>query len=144
MPGRSNGSTVIPCLMYRDASAMIDWLCRNVGFTRKAVHHASDGSVMHAELTLGAGMLMLGSAPKAGAGNEWSKLLRQPDQVGGVETQTPVLNVTDPDGVYARVKADGGKILLDIEDKGYGGRGFAFRDPEGHVWSVGSYDPWAS
>ncbi len=25
----------------------------------------------------------------------------------------------------------------------YGGRGYTGRDPEGHVWAFGSYDPWA-
>jgi uncharacterized glyoxalase superfamily protein PhnB len=139
---RQQGSTVIPCLMYRDAPKMIDWLCRNLGFNRKAVYPADDGSIMHAELTLGAGMLMLGSV-KQGDQGEWGKLVRQPDQVGGIETQTPAVNVADPDTVYARVKADGGTILIDIEDKGHGGRGFTFRDPEGHIWAIGSYDPWS-
>jgi hypothetical protein len=32
---------------------------------------------------------------------------------------------------------------MEPEDKPYGGRGYAARDPEGHVWSFGSYDPWA-
>jgi uncharacterized glyoxalase superfamily protein PhnB len=29
------------------------------------------------------------------------------------------------------------------EDQDYGGRVYSARDPEGHVWSFGSYDPWA-
>jgi uncharacterized glyoxalase superfamily protein PhnB len=52
------------------------------------------------------------------------------------------LIVNDADAIYARVKANGGTIELDIEDKHYGGRGFTCRDPEGHVWNVGTYDPW--
>ena len=35
------------------------------------------------------------------------------------------------------------EIVVEIEDASYGGRGFTCRDPEGHVWSVGTYDPWA-
>lgn len=33
-------------------------------------------------------------------------------------------------------------FVMDIADQGYGGRGYACRDPEGHLWWFGSYDPW--
>ena len=33
--------------------------------------------------------------------------------------------------------------MIDIKDGDYGGRGFTCRDPEGHLWNFGSYDPWA-
>jgi uncharacterized glyoxalase superfamily protein PhnB len=138
------GSTVVPSLLYRDAPAMIDWLCDVIGFTKKAVYSNDDGTVAHAELTLGPGMLMIGSAPAAGNPSPWAKLMRLPAELDYVETQTPSLYVADPDAVYAKVKAHGGRIVLDIEDKNYGGRGFGFRDPEGHLWFVGSYDPWSS
>jgi uncharacterized glyoxalase superfamily protein PhnB len=140
---RRAGSTVVPCLLYRDAPAMIAWLCEVVGFERHAVHAHEDGTIAHAELTLGPGMLMLSSAPRADDPSPWARLTRMPDDVGGVETQSPSICVTDPDAVYTRVKARGGRITLEIEDKGYGGRGFGFSDPEGHLWFVGSYDPWA-
>lgn len=136
------GSTIVPCLLYRDAPAMIDWLCTVFGFSKKAVY--MDGhKVVHSELTLGAGMLMIGSTPDADSEQAWAKLIRQPDTLGMSETQSPSLQVDDPDAVYARVKQHGGSIVLDIEDKGYGGRGFSCRDPEGHLWAVGNYDPWA-
>ena len=38
----------------------------------------------------------------------------------------------------------GSKIVVAIKDEGYGGRGFACLDLEGHTWSVGSYDPWTA
>jgi uncharacterized glyoxalase superfamily protein PhnB len=68
--------------------------------------------------------------------------MKQPDEIGGVETRGDNLIVDDADAIYARVKAAGGEILFDIEDKSYGGRGFTCRDLEGHVWTVGTYDPW--
>ena len=44
------GSTIVPCLLYRDAPAMIEWLCTVFGFSKKAIY--MDGSkVAHAELT---------------------------------------------------------------------------------------------
>jgi transposase len=33
---------------------------------------------------------------------------------------------------------------IEIRDEDYGGRDYSCRDPEGHVWNFGSYDPWAS
>ena len=49
--------------------------------------------------------------------------------------------VNNADLVYGRALEAGAKILLDIKDEDYGGRGFTCRDPEGHVWSIGTYDP---
>jgi uncharacterized glyoxalase superfamily protein PhnB len=138
------GSTVVPTLLYRNAPAMIDWLCDVIGFAKKAVHANDDGTVGHAELTLGPGMLMIGSVQPPNDALPFTKLVRPPDELDNIETQSPSLYVADPDAVYAKVKARGGEIVLDIEDKHYGGRGFGFRDPEGHLWFVGSYDPWAA
>jgi uncharacterized glyoxalase superfamily protein PhnB len=33
---------------------------------------------------------------------------------------------------------------MDLEEKDYGGKGFTCADPEGHIWHVGTYDPWES
>jgi uncharacterized glyoxalase superfamily protein PhnB len=52
--------------------------------------------------------------------------------------------VKDADEVYARAKAAGAEMVEVIEDKPFGGRGFACLDPEGHIWHVGTYDPWAN
>ena|SRR5580693_120835 len=131
-------SSVICGLRYRDAAAAIEWLCSVLGFTRHAVYAGSNGMVEHAELTLGGGMIMLGSIRET----EFGKYIKQPDEVGGVETRTEYLVVADADIVFQRVKAAGWEILLAIRDQSYGGRGFTCRDPEGHIWSVGTYDPW--
>ncbi|MBK9083503.1 MAG: VOC family protein [Rhizobiales bacterium] len=121
------GSTVIPTFRYRDAPRMIDWLCETLGFHRQAVYEDGAGGVAHAQLTLGDGMIMLGS-------------LR--DDAFGVFDSSPYVVVPDADAVYARVKASGVEIIQTIKDEDYGGRGFGFRDPEGNHWFVGTYDPW--
>ena len=54
-------SNIIPAMHYRDAFAAIDWLCDVLGFTRHLVVPDGKGGVAHAELTLGNGMIMLGS-----------------------------------------------------------------------------------
>lgn len=51
--------------------------------------------------------------------------------------------MSDIEAVHARAKAAGAKMLLGLEDRGYGGKAFTCADPEGHVWHVGTFDPWA-
>lgn len=134
-------STVIPALRYRDAVAAIDWLCHAFGFEKKAVYPNVDGTIGHAELTLGNGMVMLSSVVN---NTPYSRLLRQPDEIGRIETQSPCLIVSDCDAVYKTAKDAGAEMVIDIADMSYGGRAFTCRDPEGHLWNVGSYDPWAA
>jgi len=131
--------TTVSCLMYRDPNAAMQWLCDTFGFTQHAAYEDPPGRVVHAELTFGSGMVMLGSVR---ADSPYGKLVAQPDQVAGRETQTVYVVAADPDDIYRRAKAAGAKILLDIKDEDYGGRGFTCSDPEGHIWTVGSYDPW--
>ena len=137
---QDRSSTVIPTLRYRNAVAAIDWLVSALGFAKQAVYIAPDNvTVMHAQLTLGGGMIMLGSVDNGG---EFGKLMAQPDEIGMRETLGIYLVVPDADAVHASAKAAGAEMVLDIRDMEYGGRGFTCRDPEGHLWSIGSYDPW--
>ena len=131
--------TTIPTMRYRDAKAAIEWLCKVFGFERHAVYEAGDGKIAHAELSLGNGMVMLGSIVE----NEYGRNIAQPSEVGGRETQSPYLVVADADAVYRRAREAGFEIVLDIKDEDFGGRGFTCRDPEGRLWNVGTYDPWA-
>lgn len=137
-PSKS-GSTAIPCLRYRDAPRAIDWLCAVFGFTPHLVVPGDNGAIAHAQLNSGNGMIMLGSASNVGA---YGLLLAQPNDIGGAQTQTTYLVVIDADAVYERVVNAGAAIVIDIVDDEYGGRGFTCRDLEGHIWSIGTYDPW--
>lgn len=130
-------STVVPTLRYRDAHRMIGWLCEVFGFARHAVYEDGQGGIAHAQLTLGSGMIMLGSARD----DEFGRLQSTPTALGGT-TQSPYLVVSNADEVYRRAKAARAEIVIEIKDEDYGGRGFSCRDPEGHLWNVGSYDPW--
>jgi len=136
---KNQAKAVIPALRYRDAVAAIDWLTRAFGFEKQAVYMGPDNTVAHAQLTFGNGMIVLSSI----ADTPYGKLITQPDQIGRRETQTPYLVVSDADAVYATAKAAGATILLDIKDMDYGGRAFTCSDPEGHIWNIGTYDPWA-
>jgi uncharacterized glyoxalase superfamily protein PhnB len=130
-------STVIPCLRYRDARRMLVWLRAVFGFAPQAVYEDGAGGIAHAQLTLGAGMIMLGSARDVAFG----RLQAKPTALGGT-TRSPYHVVPDADEVYRRANAAGAGIVIEIKDEDYGGRGFSCRDPEGHLWNIGTCDPW--
>ena len=129
----------MPCLTYRDAPAAVEFLCRAFGFTKKMVVEGEGGTITHAELTLGNAMVMLGSHKETAYG----KLVTTPREVG-ICTQTIYLIVPDPDAHHDRAKAAGFEIVLPPTTQDYGGRDYTCRDPEGHVWTFGTYDPWKS
>ncbi len=137
---KNTRATVIPCLRYRDAPAAIEWLCENFGFEKQLVVPNDDGTIAHAQLSFGNGMIMLGSVLEHET--EFGRLIKQPDEIGGAETQTAYIVVSDADAVYARAKDAGAEIVIGIKDEDYGGRGFSCRDLEGHLWNFGTYDPW--
>ncbi len=134
------GSTLIPCLRYRNAPAAIAWLCAAFGFERHLVVPGPDDTIAHAQLTLGTGMIMLGSVRN----DEYGGRIKQPDEIGSFETQSPYIVVANADATYARAKALGAEIVHEIHDEAYGGRGFGCKDPEGHYWYIGSYNPWVT
>jgi uncharacterized glyoxalase superfamily protein PhnB len=131
-------ATVVPALQYEDAPAAIDFLCRAFGFEKSAVYEGEGGSIDHAQLTLGNGMIMLGSVKET----EYGKLLVRPREAGGVTMSVYVI-VDDADAHFARAKAAGAEITHELVTKDYGGRDYSCKDPEGNVWTFGTYDPWA-
>ena len=133
-------SIIIPTLRYHDAPAAIEWFCQVFGFTRHAVYANPDSSIAHAELTLNGGMIMLGSTKD----DEYGRHFKSPSETGGIETRSAYIVVPDADQAYARAQSAGAVILRPIQDMPYGSREFAVADPEGHSWSVGTYDPWAA
>jgi uncharacterized glyoxalase superfamily protein PhnB len=98
-------ATVIPALQYQDAPAAIDFLCRAFGFTKNAVYEGEGGSIAHAQLTLGNGMVMLGSAKET----DYGELLVRPRAAGGVTMSVYVI-VEDADAHFARAKSAGAEI----------------------------------
>ena len=137
---KNTRATVIPCLRYRDAPAAIEWLCENFGFEKLLVVPNDDGTIAHAQLSFGNGMIMLGSVLEVET--EFGRLIKQPDEIGGAETQSAYVIVSDADEVYACAKTAGAEIVIEIKDEDYVGRGFSCRDLEGHLWNFGTYDPW--
>ena len=132
-------STIIPAMRYRDAPAMIDWLSKVLGFEKHVVYANADGTIGHAELTLGGGMIMLGSKRD----DEFGRRLGSPEDLSA-ETRCVYIVVADVDAVHARAQEANAPIVRPLQNTDYGSREFTVRDPEGHTWSVGTYNPWAA
>lgn len=131
-------ATIFPFMGYEDAAAAIDWLCRAFGFEKQLVVPGPGNSIAHAELRLGNGMVMLGSC----AGKRELFGMGVPREFGAVTGGVYVV-VEDVDAHYRRAKAAGAVIIRDIADTDYGAREYMARDPEGHIWSFGTYQPFA-
>jgi uncharacterized glyoxalase superfamily protein PhnB len=124
----------IPFLEYDDARAALDWLGKAYGFEQTALHEGPDGKVAHAEMTFGDGMVMLGSTWE----NDWG--MRTPRELGGVNQGVYVI-VDDIDAHYERARAAGAEVVRALADTDYGSRDYMARDPEGNIWSFGTYRP---
>jgi uncharacterized glyoxalase superfamily protein PhnB len=125
-------------MRYRDVAGAADWLCEAFGFEKQTVLTSDVGTTVYAQLTFGRALIML--APVGDSPIE--KFMKQPDEIGGAETQSCYFLVADADDHHDQAKAAGAEIILPVEDDDFGGRGYTCRDPEGHIWTFGTYDPW--
>ena len=125
-------------MRYKDAQTAIEWLCSAFGFEKHLVVPGEDGAVVHAQLSFGNAMIMLGSENE----NEYGKFVKTPKDMNGLVTQAAYIIVEEVDKHYERAIDGGAEIIIDIKDEDYGGRGYSCRDPEGHIWNFGSYNPW--
>jgi uncharacterized glyoxalase superfamily protein PhnB len=135
---QEDGSRIIPGHRYHNPAAAIEWFCDVLGFQRHAVYEGENGKIAHAELTLGSGMIMLGS----GKDDEFSSSFKSPDDLGGVETRVAYVIVPNADEVHDRAVSAGARITMPLHDASNGAREFAAKDPEGHTWVIGTYNPW--
>jgi uncharacterized glyoxalase superfamily protein PhnB len=132
---KAANANMIPVLRYADCTAALDFLTRVFGFDEGAVYRDEAGNVMHAEFSFGHGGLMIGPV----ADTPFGKYMRQPKEAGGVTASLFVV-VADPDAHYARSEAAGLEILMPLRDESYGSREYSVRDPEGHIWTFGTYE----
>ena len=131
-------STIMPTLRYRDAAAAIEWLCDAFGFEKHLIVPGDGAEIAHAQLKLGNGMIMLGSA-RDDAFGALQQPLGSPDQA---VSQSPYIIITDVDAHFERAVSCGAKVVAEPEDQPQGGRLYSCKDPEGNLWNFGSYDPW--
>jgi uncharacterized glyoxalase superfamily protein PhnB len=128
---------IFPALRYRDAAAALDFLKNAFGFEEETVHRGDDGTIHHAVLRLGAGLIMFGQYREAGRLGGAA-----PDALASTVSVYAV--VADPDAHYARARQAGANIVRELVDEDYGSREYSARDPEGNLWSFGTYNPYAT
>jgi len=135
---KENKASVIPTMLYKNAPAAIDWLCKAFGFEKHLIVQGENDTIAHAQLTFGNSMIMLGSENNS----EYGKLIKTPESFKGINTQAPYIVVEEIDEHYKNVVAAGAEIIIEIREEDYGGRGYTCRDNEGYIWNFGSYNPW--
>ncbi|MBC5800442.1 MAG: VOC family protein [Candidatus Eremiobacteraeota bacterium] len=129
---------IIPSFRYEDAPGAIEFLSRAFGFEKHAVYAGPSGRIVHAQLALGSNFIMLGSAS-----DDMSWPVRTPRQVGAATGGTYIVLESDEDvdAHCERARAAGATIIREPESPDYGGRNYGAQDPEGYLWSFGSYRP---
>jgi uncharacterized glyoxalase superfamily protein PhnB len=111
-------------LLYEDVAAALEWLAQAFGFSERYRLPGPDGTVSHAEIEFGEGVVMLGNP-----GPDY----RNPKRIGQV-TQQLYVYVDDVDKHFEHARAAGATILAEPEDQFYGDRRYGAEDPEGHHW----------
>jgi uncharacterized glyoxalase superfamily protein PhnB len=127
-------ATIVPALRYRDADAGVEFLRSAFGAEEKEIHRDEHGIIRHAELRLSGGLVMVGPGGRAGLAG------RRAGAPAGLDGQ-PLRGRGEPDAHHERAVAAGAKLVRPLEDTGYGSREYSVRDPEGNLWSFGTYDP---
>lgn len=125
--------TVWPIITFREARAGAAFLVTAFGFEERAMYARDDDPsvIEHGELRwpLGGGV-MFGSAGK----DDSAFGQRRP----GNDSVYVVCD--DPDALFERAAAAGAEVVRGLKDEDYGSRGFTVRDPEGNLWSFGTYE----
>lgn len=125
---------IYPVLRYQEPDKALEWLKSAFGFAEHTVYRDDSGTVQHAELHLGVGMIMMsGGREDSWLGGKAADPLASPVSV--------YIAVDDPDAHHKRAKAAGAEIVHELSDMDYGSREYSARDPEGNLWSFGTYHP---
>jgi len=122
--------TVFPTLSYEDTDTAFEFLVNAFGAEQHAVYRDEQGTIHHAEVRLGTGIVMFG-APGAGAHATRGS-------GGGI-----YVVIGDPDAHCARARDAGAEIVRDLHDEPYGSREYSARDCESNIWHFGTYQPFA-
>ena len=126
MPEPRPYQRIIPMLVYEDAPAAIEFLCRAFGFEERFRLPMPDGKIGHAELVYDDNVVMLASQfPEMG--------LVSPKELPALHAQVHCY-VDDVDAHHARAVEAGATITAAVEDQFYGDRNYRAVDPEGTRW----------
>lgn len=123
------GQTIFPALRYKDAAAAIEFLTKAFGFTELVAYRNDEGVVEHAQLDYGGTSVMLGQRREG----EYDQM------ASDVAASALYVVVADTDAHCERARAAGAQIVKEPYDQDYGSRDYTAKDPEGNVWTFGTY-----
>lgn len=98
-----------------------------------------EDSIAHAQLAMGDVMIMVGSVDET----DFGRLNIVPKAAGGRSTSTLYLCVDNVTVHHARASEAGADIVIALKHEEYGGFSYSCRDIEGHLWTIGDYNPWS-
>ena len=116
---------IVPYLIYADAPAALDFLCKAFGFEERFRYPMPDGKIGHAEVTRDGNVVMLASEYEEMGFSSPRNLPARHGQV--------MCYVDDVDAHHARAKAAGATVVQEPRDE-HGNRAYRAVDPEGHRW----------
>lgn len=128
---------LVPTTRYADCDAALTFLKKVIGMEEKAIYRDDAGAIRHAELRMGDSFFMFGPEDQG----PFSRYMTAPRDTGGRETTTMYVVVLDVETHNAKAMAAGADIIRPLAQADHGGLEYSLRDPEGHVWTIGLYDP---
>jgi uncharacterized glyoxalase superfamily protein PhnB len=126
----SERPTLASAISYREPEAALKFLEAAFGFEPVMIIRDAGGALVHSEMTLGNGLIMVG--------NEWDESHKSPASLGANNTQSVHVHIaSDIDGHCDRARQAGAVIEMAPTDQFYGDRTYRARDLEGHIWTFG-------
>lgn len=133
-----SGPSIVPQVSYPDPKAAIAFLERAFDFRPQFQEPDGDGGIrteMRTALKIGRSLILVGST------NAPRFMFRTPREAAGVNTGAAYIATRDVDALYRRAKDSGARMVRDLADTDYGSRDFVACDPDGYLWSFGTYHP---
>jgi PhnB protein len=125
-----NSAVIIPRLVCRDPAAAVEFIVTVFEAVSLNERPGPDGTLAHALLSIGTGMLMVE--------REWPTL---PSRAPSNDDSSPVVvfvYVPDVDAAVERAVGRGGRVIVPLQNQFWGDRTAWIADPAGHVWTVAS------
>jgi PhnB protein len=123
-------NTVIPSLAFQGADTAIKWYKNVLGAKEKMRFDNPDGTIAHAEITLGDNVIMLAE--------ENQKYNKSPKTLNGNSVNLCIY-VPDVDATIKKAIENNAKLIMPAEDQFYGDRSGHIEDPFGYVWIIATH-----
>jgi PhnB protein len=123
--------TVTPYLNIRNTAKAIEFYKTAFGAVEVMRLNMPDGSIGHAEMTIGDSHIMMADESK-----DWGNL--SPETLGNASGGN-MIYCDDCDAMFARALAAGAKVKQPLTDQFYGDRSGQVVDPFGHKWTISTH-----